>query len=392
MRILQVVPVFSTPFGGPVTVVRLISEELAKRHEVVVYTTTALDSYHDFKPREIEVDGYKVAYFERTLKPLCYNGLFGTLGFSYSMLQAIKNNLRKFDVVHVHSWRQFPDALIHYYSKKYGVPYVLQVHGSLPRIMTKQLLKQFYDTTFGRAILRDASRVIALSHTEAKQYQQANVPKPKIAIVPNSINTSNYTTLPTKGSFRKKLKIQNYSKMLLYLGRIHKTKRIDLLIKAYGHLIKKFGLSDIELVIAGPDDGYLSEANFLAQSLGLSNSVHFTGFLQPSDKISALVDADVFITPSFYGFPMTFLESCVVGTPIVTTNLGDNLEWINGNVGLVTNPNESDLAHVISSILSDYDLRKKLSQKCVSYVDNNFSIKKIGKQLEAIYISVIKEN
>lgn len=385
MRILQVIPVFSTPFGGPVTVVRSISEELAKRHEVVVYTTTALDSYHDFKPREIEVDGYKVAYFERTLKPLCYNGLFGTLGFSYSMLQAIKNNLRKFDVVHVHSWRQFPDALIHYYSKKYGVPYVLQVHGSLPRIMTKQLLKQFYDTTFGRAILRDASRVIALSHTEAKQYQQANVPKPKIVTVPNSINTSNYNTLPTKGSFRKKLKIQNYSKMLLYLGRIHETKRIDLLIKAYGHLIKKFGLSDIELVIAGPDDGYLSEANFLAQSLGLSNSVHFTGFLQPSDKISALVDADVFVTPSFYGFPVTFLESCAVGTPIVTTTLGDTLDWINGYAGYVTQPSSSHLAEAIYQVLSNQNLRKNFSENCLEIVSNKFSLKKIVIDLEDIY-------
>ncbi len=48
MRILEVIPVFSAPFGGPVTVVRSISKELAKRHEVTIYTTTASDPKHDF--------------------------------------------------------------------------------------------------------------------------------------------------------------------------------------------------------------------------------------------------------------------------------------------------------------------------------------------------------
>ena len=48
MRILQVTPVFSAQFDGPVTVARSISKELAKRHEVTIYTTTASDPKHDF--------------------------------------------------------------------------------------------------------------------------------------------------------------------------------------------------------------------------------------------------------------------------------------------------------------------------------------------------------
>jgi len=39
-----------------------------------------------------------------------------------------------------------------------------------------------------------------------------------------------------------------------------------------------------------------------------------------------------------------FLEACVTGTPIVTTNRGDILEWIDGKVGYVTQPTSHDLA------------------------------------------------
>ncbi len=59
MKLLQIVPVFSDPFGGPVTLVRSISEELAKKHEVVVYTTTALNARSDFAERTEERDGYR---------------------------------------------------------------------------------------------------------------------------------------------------------------------------------------------------------------------------------------------------------------------------------------------------------------------------------------------
>lgn len=60
MKILLVIPVFTEPFGGPVTVVKSIAKELAKRHEVVVYTTTALDQKHDIPPKLVYNNGYTI--------------------------------------------------------------------------------------------------------------------------------------------------------------------------------------------------------------------------------------------------------------------------------------------------------------------------------------------
>jgi len=385
-----VIPVFSDPFGGPVTVVRSISKELAKRHEVTVYTTTALDSKHDCAPKEKEVDGYRVIYFSKTLKPLCHSNLFGQLNLSLSMAKAVKENLKQFDIVHVHSWQQFPDLMVHYYSTKYDVPYVLQVHGSLARIGSKRTLKWFYDVLFGLRLLRDASKVIALSRVEADQYRRMGVPEKKIAIIPNGIDLSEYANLPPKGAFKRKFSIPEEKKIILYLGRIHKTKGIDFLIKAYAHLINDRHCKDALLVIAGPDDGYLNEAKALANSLGVYNSVMFTGFISSEDKLMALVDAEVFVTPSFYGFPITFLEACAVGTPLVTTNLGDTLEWIDRNVGYVAQPTPRYLAEAINKIISDEELHKKFYQNCIEIVKSEFSIAKVVEKLEKVYEEVVE--
>jgi len=388
MKILEVVPVFSDPFGGPVTVVRAISKELAKRHQVVVYTTTALDPKHDFTPHEEEVDGYRVFYFKRNLQPLSYSGVFGQLNFSCSMQQAVKENLSKFDVVHVHSWGQFPDVLIHHYATKYGVPYILQAHGSLSKVMGKQMLKRLYEDFFGYKLLRDASRVIALSRVEAEEYRCAGVSDDKLVVVPNALTLSEYADLPFKGLFRRRFGIAADEKVILYLGRLHETKGIGLLIRAYVHLVKEMKCSNTRLLLVGPDDGFLEKAKSIVRSAGVSDSVLFTGFVDSGDKLGALVDADVFVTPSFYGFPVTFLEACAVGAPIVTTTLGDQLDWINGNAGFVTPPTEYKIAEAIYAIVSDDYLHEQFSRNCQATVRSRFSIEAVVAQIEKVYEDV----
>jgi glycosyltransferase involved in cell wall biosynthesis len=217
------------------------------------------------------------------------------------------------------------------------------------------------------------------------------VPEEKIAIIPNGIDLSEYAVLPPKGAFKRKFGIPEEKKIILYLGRIHKIKGIDFLIKAYAHLINDMHYKDALLVIAGPDDGFLNEAKALANVLGVHGLIVFTGFISNKDKLKALVDADVFVTPSFYGFPVTFLEACAVGTPIVTTDLGDVLEWIDRNIGYVTKPTPRDLAEAMHRIISGDELRRSFSKNCIEIVKSEFSIEKVVERLEKVYEEVVKK-
>lgn len=113
-----------------------------------------------------------------------------------------------------------------------------------------------------------------------------------------------------------------------------------------------------------------------------------TDFISDKDKLAALVNAEIFVTPSFYGFPMTFLEACAVGTPIVTTCLGDTLEWIDDKVGYVTQPRPNELAEAIYRIISDEKLHQKFSKNCVRVARTDFSLKKVVERLESVYEEV----
>jgi glycosyltransferase involved in cell wall biosynthesis len=378
MKILQVIPYFTPKRGGDVAVAYNLSKHLAKRgHEVTIFTT-------DFElDREYiqSLDGVRVVPFH------CIANI-GLMLISPKMKIQFKKEIKDFDIVHMHDGRSYQNIVVHHYAKKYGIPYILQAHGSVLPIFQKQRLKNIYDLFFGYRILKEASKVIAITKTEAEHYKKMGVDEDKIEIVPNGIDLSEYENLPKRGEFRRKYKIKDDENMILYVGRLHKSKGIDLLVKAFSGASKE--LNDAKLVLIGPDHGYLSVLEELIRSLKVNNKVLFTGFVSNDEKVSAFADADVFVTPSFSGFPVTFLEVCACGTPIITTNNGDKLDWIHNNVGYVVEYDKDQLRDAIFKVLFDDKLRVQFEERCKKLVKEQFTWDKIVKQVEDLYLSINK--
>jgi glycosyltransferase involved in cell wall biosynthesis len=389
MKILQVIPYFypAWRFGGPVRVAYDISRKLVERgHSVTVYTSDILDAQTRVETCYKKVEGIHVYYLKNSSLYAAKVKMYVTP----SLMSLVKNNIKSFDVVHIHGNRTTQNPIFHYFLNKYSVPYVVQAHGGLPYIGSHRL-KWLYDLLFGYRLLRDASRVIALSRIEVQQYLSMGVAESKISMIPNGIDFTEYSDLPPKGSFKTKYNLSENMKIVLYLGRVNKTKGIDLLIRAFALLAKGMKDTDLVLVIVGPDDGYLAEAKSLSKSLDVSNLVLFTGFLSRDDKLKALTDAEVFVTPAFYGFPITFLESCAAGTPIITTSLGDSLEWINNNTGYVTLPTYFKLAQAIRRVLECDGLRAKFSDNCKEIIKSDFSLTTQIDKLENLYQGLIRK-
>jgi len=389
MRILQVISTFypALAFGGPVKVAYNICMELTRRgHDVEVFTTNAYDQTRNFEPisREQIINGFKVTYFNNKLR-------FSNLFISSEMITTLCKRFREFDVIHTHFGRQTYDIVVSLCSRKYTIPYILQAHGSLPRIGSWRRLKWFYDVLFGYRVLRNASRVIALSHVEADQYRRMGVPEEKIAIVPNGIDLSEYANLPSQGAFKKKFGIPEDKKVILYLGRIHRIKGIDLLIKAYAYLIEKVGNKDAVLVIAGPDDGYLNDAKALAYSLRVSDSVMFVGPLYGKDKLAAYVDSDIYVLPSRYEiWGLTILEAYACGKPVIASNVGGPKDLVLDNeTGLLFETgNFRELAERIMHLLNDENKCVEMGKKARKLVEQKYSIENVVKRLENIYSEV----
>jgi len=391
MKILQVVNYFSPAyaFGGPAKTAFQVSRKLVKGgHEVVVWTSDAKDRDSRLAVEPVKVvDGINVHYMRNlSMMTIKKSNLFITP----ELISKVKEEIKEFDIIHLHGYRTFQNIVVQHYSKKYGVPYVLQARGSLPRIMAKQRLKWIYDVFFGYRLLRDASKVIALCRIEADQYMDMGVQDEKIKIIPNGIELSEYADLPPKGSFKEKFNIPKDTKIVLYLGRIHTIKGIDFLVKAYAHLIKKF--KNILLVVVGPDDGYLDKLRWLISSLNIADDVLLTGSLYGKDKLEAYVDADIFVLPSRYEiFGNVVLESYACSKPVVGTRVGGLQDIVfDGKTGLLVKPGDvKELYSAIFTLLNDDESRISMGMQARKVVEEKFSIEKIVDKIEETYGEVI---
>jgi len=365
-----------------------MSKDLARRgHEVIVYTSDVDNDYSRGSENMKEIDGIEVHYFRNlTTKTTPYNVFIVP-----SMVSTLKKTIRSFDVVHIHGYRSFQNPKICKLSKSKAVPYIIHAHGTLPRIMAWQRLKWVYDVLFGYRLLRDASKVVALSQLEAQQYKAMGVPEEKIAIIPNGIDLSEYANLPPKGSFKKKFNIDEDKRIVLYLGRLHRSKGIDFLIKAYAHLTNDLKFRDALLVIAGPDDGYLTEAKRLATSLRVADKVVFTGMLSEKEKISAYVDSTICTYLRHYEpFGLVPLEAAACGTPVIVS-FGTYMANVvdEGKFGFSVKYGDiNELAEIMDKMLNYYELLRKMGQKGRKFVFENCDWANIVTKLEKVYEKV----
>jgi glycosyltransferase involved in cell wall biosynthesis len=378
MKILQIIPFFTPVLGGSVDSAYNLSKYLAKKgHDVTIFTT-------DFKADE----DYIKSLEEIRVVPFHCIANIGMMLFSPKMKKQLKGEINNFDIIHMHNFRSYQNSIVYHYAKKYEVPYILQAHGDIPRIFGKKQLKKIYDYIWGNKLLNDANGLIASNNIEIKQYQNIGLDENKIWIVPNGIDISYYSQIPKKGEFRKKYSINEDEKIILYLGRIHKIKGIDLLIDTFADLIDKF--ANVKLVIVGPDDGFLQVLEKQVRNLDIDGKVIFTGPLFNRDKLEAYVDADVFVLPSRYEtFGVCVLEACICGAPVIVAENCGIANLIEDKVGFVVKFDKRQLKHAILKIFDNENMRKKFEKNCKNFVKERFDWEKIVNRFEEVY-SILK--
>ncbi|GAI22468.1 unnamed protein product, partial [marine sediment metagenome] len=270
--------------------------------------------------------------------------------------------------------------------QKYDIPYVLSAHGSI--LPSKERGRRIPKKTFihfsGHSILKDARRVIALTQREKKQYIEAGVARSKIRVIPNAISLSEFKDLPKKGTFKQKYSIRSDEKIVLFVGRIHKIKGLGLLIKAFSILVKD--MNNIKLVIVGPDGGDLSRVKRSVASKKIKEKVLITGLLSGREKLSAYVDADVFVLSSYSEvFGMSILEACATGTPVAITNLGNLPEIAEYKAGFLVRCDENELYEAILQFLRNDELARTAGKNGRRMVEDKFTWDKVVGQLEECY-------
>lgn len=380
LKILQVVPYFypAWAYGGVPRIAYELSKELVRRgHDVTVYTTDVFDrnSRHEVAGGQAVVDGIKVHYFKNISNLLAYDyQIFLPIG----LMTAIRSTIKGFDIIHLHSHRNFLNNIARHYATRFNKPYLLSGHGTVLRIERRFLAKALFDLFFGRQILRDAARLIAVSESEVKQYKEMGVSENRVEVIYNALDPASYKRLPKKGLFKRKHNLKGKS-IVLYLGKITPRKGIDFLIKAFS-LLKR---PDTVLVIAGNDMGFKNQLLKIISEKGLTDSIVFTGLVVGEEKLAAYRDADVLVYPSIHEiFGLVPFEAMMCATPVIVTDdcgCGDIIA--REKIGMTVKYNDiTGLRDVIEKTLSDRVKSLEAAKRGKIYIEERLNWSIIGQR------------
>lgn len=314
--ILHVIPYFvpAYGFGGPVTAcLDIASTQVAMGHRVAVLTTDALDASTRVESPHDVVEGIEVFRFRNVSARLSKRH---NLFLPRRLLAWVREHLREFDVVHLHDYFTYQNVIVGKWCRRYGVPYVIQPHGVAvpPPDQRLYLVKLAFGALWGRALLRGARTIIAVSEVEsAKLDRYLPDCRAKIAVVHNGLRFA--AELADPGA-RDSLGLKATDRVILSLGRLHHTKGFDRLIRGFARLVARD--DRYRLLIAGSDNGGEGALRELIEQLGLRDRVHLLGLVLGADKARAFAVADVFALLSRYeSFAIAVVEALSQGLPVL---------------------------------------------------------------------------
>jgi len=386
MKIAQIIstPPFAWATGGCARVAFELSKELAMRgHEITIITTDLYKPnirYISYSDPEI-IDGIEIKRFRYVSDYLAWHK---KLYISVPLIKYLKNNLINYDIVHLHDLISLQAYYTSKYCEIYNIPYVLSTHGSVNWLCEKRFPNTFYKKYIGINILNYSKIITTLNAQEAKMCESLGIDKKKIEVLSNPINLTYYSNLPDRNSFKCKYNINDKFKLVLYVGRVEKSKGLELLLSAFSDVIKE--IVNSILVIVGPDDGYLPNLIRIVKMLKLEQNVIITGYIDEDEKLAAYLSADVHVSPRLWEpFGITLIESCACGTPVICSKGCGIADIIESGAGFTFSTKEDLKTHLINILSSDENLIKKIRTDCKKIIFTHFNSSKIADKLENIY-------
>jgi glycosyltransferase involved in cell wall biosynthesis len=200
-------------------------------------------------------------------------------------------------------------------------------------------------------------------------------PHERIRVVPIGVDVARFRCPPIQAdllALRKRWRI-NGRRVLLYVGRISRNKRLDLLVDALAML--NIRCSDLHLVIVGDASSVPAYRDLSAQlrdqavRQGIGDRVTFTGQVESVLPFYHL--ADVCVLPSQHeGFGVPLVEAMAAGVPVVAAASGA-MPWVldaenddDRAAGLLVAPGDAaDLAAKIALVLEDATLRRAMIER-----------------------------
>lgn len=282
--------------------------------------------------------------------------------FLFGRLRASIRVIRAFGIQSIHV--VFPAKLM-------KIPTIVSYHYSLlhrPEIERSFFLK-VASILLEIFVIRCADVVVALTErlaTCAKMYGAKNV-----IVIPNYVNIKQATKLLEKTDktlIRRRMGFPKKSKIILFVGRLHPIKNVDLLVKAFKS-IGGMKSHSVYLVLVG-DGPQKNQIESLMEELDLRRKVRLLGYLPHHNVLELMVGSDMLVLPSsIEGNSRVIIEAAACKLPIVATDVpGINDIVKNGMSAILVKPEVSELEEAIKLLLENPRLGSRLAEKAYSKV------------------------
>lgn len=362
MRIIHTVPSIAEKSSGPTYTVMRLAMELRQRGNDVMLA--CLDS-----PGHPPTPDW-VMRFPRL-------GIDRRLGVSPAMhrwLRQLKASEQAV-VLHNHSLWMMPNVYPGWVAKANRIPYVVSPRGTLGTAAFQggSAVKKVFWPLVQRPALAAVSCFHATAASEAGEIREHGFQQP-IAVIPNGVD------MPEQ-SFREHARRRE----VLFLGRIHPKKGLDVLLRAWGRIERS--RADWVLRIVGPDNGgYLARMRELSSELGLQRAL-FDGELVGDERTAAYRRASLFVLPTRNeNFAMTVAEALACGTPAIVSKGAPWSGLARHGCGWWIDHGEDALASALANAMScDTTLLQGMGSRGAEWMRAEFSWEAVGAQMEEVY-------
>jgi len=243
--------------------------------------------------------------------------------------------------------------------------------------------KKIYSNFIALPLFKKASYIHTITPLEKKNLSQY-FPKEKIVVIPNAIDVENINHY-IKYQHKNRLK-----KRILFVGRLHPIKGVEILIKAFlqGQFFKK----GWELWIVGPEEVPEYVAMLKQLSKGFEKFIRFIGpIFDPKKKFELYTTSWITVVPSYSEVVgMVNLESAVCYTPTITTYETGLLDWEEGG-NILIHPKVEDLLRALYEVTEwSFEERLKRGERAHNLVKLKYSKETVKKQWLDLYESAVK--
>jgi glycosyltransferase involved in cell wall biosynthesis len=304
--------------------------------------------------------------------------------------QKLANLLLKFSLYHFHDIWNVRHHLLSIILRKLSIPYLFSAHGHFDIWSVKR--SYVFKKLFYLIFKKNFSLSSGLQISTIEELKEAKIFLKNTNVIFFLI--ANGVDININDLDLKKKKLDTNTLKLIFFGRIHYKKGIEIILYALKKLLsdKKAQLLNYNLTIVGPSEQYyLTRIKNLVVDLGLTS---FVSFLEPvyeeKEKIDLLSSHDIFLLPSYEEADSIALkESLACGLPAIISKQCRFNEVAINNCGLIMQNNTSEDLFIAIKEIAEKNILNVMSKNSMQLIDKKYKSSAINKNLYEIYFDAV---